>query len=49
MSDERSKSDFTQNEKGQGAIVTSRDVDIGAELTAGKDIYLDPEEALKLR
>lgn len=49
MSDARSKSSATQDEKIHGALVTSRDVDIGAELTAGKDIYLDPEEALRLR
>jgi hypothetical protein len=30
-------------------LITSRDVDIGAELTAGKDIHLDPEEASRLR
>lgn len=49
MSDARSKSSATQDEKAHGALVTSRDVDIGAELTAGKDIHLDPEEAAKLR
>lgn len=49
MSDTRSKSSATQDEKTQGALVTSRDVDVGAVLTAGKDIHLDPEEALRLR
>jgi hypothetical protein len=49
MSDERSKPSATQDEKTHGALVSSRDVDIGAELTAGKDIHLDPEEALRLR
>ena len=39
----------TQDEKTRGALVTSRDVDIGAELTAGKDVHIDPEEALRLR
>lgn len=49
MSDTRSKSSAVQDEKTHGALVTSRDVDIGAELTIGKDIHLDPEEALRLR
>jgi hypothetical protein len=48
MSDARSKSSAT-DEKARGALVASRDVDIGAELTAGKDVHLDPEEALRLR
>lgn len=49
MSDARSKSSVTEDEKAHGALVTSRDVDVGAELIAGKDIHLDPEEALRLR
>lgn len=49
MSDALSKSSAIQDEKTHSALVTSQDVDIGAELTAGKDIYLDPEEALMLR
>jgi len=49
MSDARSKLGFPEDEKAQGSLVTSRDVDVGAELTAGKDIHLDPEEALRLR
>ena len=38
-----------QDEKAQGVLVASINVDVGAELTAGKDIHLDPEEALRLR
>jgi len=49
MSVTRSKSASTEDEKAQGALVTFRDVDVGAELTAGKDIRLEPEEALRLR
>lgn len=49
MSHARSKLGFSEDEKAQGALVASRDVDVGAELTAGKDIHLDPEEALRLR
>jgi hypothetical protein len=49
MSDQHSKSSSTQGEKIQGAVVTSRDVDVGAELIAGKDIHLSPEEASRLR
>lgn len=49
MSDTRSKSSAIQDEKAQGALVASKDVDVGAELTAGKDIHIDPEEALRLR
>ncbi|KAF9792773.1 MFS general substrate transporter [Thelephora terrestris] len=49
MSDARSKSSATQEEKSHGALVTSQEVDIGAEFTAGKVIHLDPEEALRLR
>jgi hypothetical protein len=49
MSDARSKSSVTQDEKSHGALVTSQDVDIGAELTAGRDIHLEPEEASRLR
>ena len=49
MSDTRSKLSSHEDEKARGALVTSRDVDIGAELVAGKDIHLDPEEALRLR
>ena len=49
MSDARSKSSATQDEKTHGALVASRDVDIGAQLTVGKGIHLDPEEALRLR
>ena len=49
MADIHSKSSSTEDEKAQGALVTSRDVDVGAVLTAGKDIHLDPEEALRLR
>jgi len=49
MTDGRSKSSSSEDEKTHGALVTSREVDVGAELTAGKDIHLDPEEALRLR
>ena len=49
MTDGRSKSSSTENEKAHGALVASGEVDVGAELTAGKDIHLDPEEALRLR
>jgi len=45
----RSKLSSRGDEKTRGALVTSRDVDVGAELVAGKDIHLDPEEALRLR
>lgn len=45
----RSKSSSTEDEKARGALVAPREVDVGAELTAGKDIHLDPEEALRLR
>jgi hypothetical protein len=49
MSNLRSKLSVFQDEKAQGALVNSGDVDVGAELTAGSDIHLDPEEALRLR
>jgi hypothetical protein len=49
MVDPHSNLGSTEDEKVQSALVTSRDVDVGAELTAGKDIHLDPEEALRLR
>ena len=49
MADARSKSGAIQDEKAQSALVASRDVDVGAELLAGKDVHLDPEEALRLR
>ena len=49
MSDARSKLSSREEEKAQGAFVTSSDVDVGAQLVAGKDIHLDPEEALRLR
>ena len=49
MSDLHSKLSTFQDEKVQGALVASSDVDIGAELTAGRDIHLDHEEALRLR
>jgi hypothetical protein len=49
MSYVRSKLSSNEDEKARGTFVTSRDVDVGAELAAGKDIHLDPEEALRLR
>ena len=49
MAGDRSKLTPTEGEKAHGALVASGEVDIGAELTAGKDIHLDPEEALRLR
>jgi len=49
MTDGHSKSRSTEDEKAHGALVASREVDVGAELTAGRDIHLDPEEALRLR
>jgi len=49
MSGVRSKLSSHEDEKAQGALVNSRDVDVGAELVAGRDIHLDPEEALRLR
>ena len=49
MSDTRSESSAIQNEKARGTFVAPRDVDVGAELLAGKDVHLDPEEALRLR
>ena len=49
MSDAHFKPCGTLEKRTHGALVTSRDVDIGAKLTAGKDIYLDHEEALRLR
>ena len=49
MSGTRSGLGTTQGEKAQGVVVAVRDVDVGAELTAGKDVHLDPEEALRLR
>lgn len=49
MSDSRLKSSSHEDEKAQGPLVTPRDVDVGAVLVAGKEVYLDPEEALRLR
>ena len=49
MSDARSKLSSRGDEKTRGALVTSRDVDVCAELVAGKDVHLDSEEASRLR
>jgi hypothetical protein len=49
MSDEHSKHSSPSDEKVQRAVVAFRDVDVGAKLTAGKDIHLDSEEDLRLR
>jgi hypothetical protein len=49
MSDSRLKPSSREDEKAQSAPATPRDVDVGAELVAGKEIHLDPEEALRLR
>lgn len=48
MSAVRSISSSTHGENNK-VLLTSRDVDIGAVLTAGKEIHLDPGEALRLR
>lgn len=49
MSDSRLKSSSREDEKTQSALATPRDVDVGAQLVAGKEFHLDPEEALRLR
>ena len=49
MSDTRPKSGFHEDQKAHGVLIASRAVDVGAELVAGKDIRLDPDEALRLR
>ena len=49
MPETRQRSGTTEHEKVQGVVVAFKDIDVGAELTAGKNVHLDPEEASRLR
>ena len=48
MSTARSSLNSAHGENNK-VLVTAREVDIGAALTAGKEVHLDAEEALRLR
>ena len=48
MSTARSSLNSVHGENNK-VLVTPREVDIGVALTAGKEIHLDTEEALRLR